>query len=219
MEREKLTFEDVDKLRPSYLSALGSRSYVLFSAIANVRNNGSIVPLPFAERGCPADASKATLKKIPPGTPWDWSDYHSHTWFTLRELLDTDWDKTAAHFEMALFADDYVKWRDGEALPDLDESYYVEHRADFYNDKSLKKHHRAVTEEEMLLLLVSHSMKQLVRHRKTRHGNQQDKLGPYVVKLLPRSYRELIPDFIKTIPDMEKLGPPDNVRVIIAFDN
>ena len=63
------------------------RNYVLFSLLADVRNDGSIDP--FDEpRGVPDDVSSA-------GYTFMHSygvDGHSHTWYTLQELLDVDWD-------------------------------------------------------------------------------------------------------------------------------
>ena len=58
------------------------RNYDLFSFLADVRNDGSIVPLD-EPRGRPKDASDAYL--------WAYSSWegnaHSHSWFLLEELL------------------------------------------------------------------------------------------------------------------------------------
>lgn len=217
IERNETTYEDLRKIRPSYMNVLGDRNYVLFAVIADVRNH-NITPLPFAGRGVPKDVAKATLKDIPTGDEDDgWSDYHSHTWFTVQELLDTDWDQVAAHDEMALFADDFVEWKDGGHPSNLDKAQYVRYRAQWH--KGVGNYHRQVTEEEMTLLLLTEPVKKLVRRRKSRHGNVREKLGPYVNALLPRTYRDLVPGLIEVIPDLQRLGPPDRVRVVIAFDN
>jgi hypothetical protein len=63
------------------------RNYYLFSILADVRNNGSIDPLDYP-RGIPNDCSSgySYITK-------QWGvDAHSHSYFTLKELLDVNWD-------------------------------------------------------------------------------------------------------------------------------
>lgn len=63
------------------------RNYALFAFLADVRNDGSIEPLD-DPRGTPNDCSDA-------GHEFMRSygiDGHSHTWFTLEELLDVEWE-------------------------------------------------------------------------------------------------------------------------------
>jgi len=63
------------------------RNYYLFSILADVRNSGEeVIDYP---RGIPLDASCGYLHKC---DSWS-SDAHSHSYFTLRELLDVDWGK------------------------------------------------------------------------------------------------------------------------------
>lgn len=66
----------------------GDRNYYLFSILADVRNSGDeeVIDDP---RGIPQDASFGYLYKC---DRWA-GDAHSHSYFTLRELLDVDWDK------------------------------------------------------------------------------------------------------------------------------
>lgn len=207
LEKEGKGYEDLDKIRPSYLSALGNRNYTLFAVLADVRNyNGAIIPL-FAERGVPEDVSKATMN----GIPFD-SDYHSHTYFTLRELLDTDWDSVGCKgAEIILYADDYTTWKETGKLPE-DPDEYPENASD---DDT-----REVTDAEMVMLLMSNKPEELVKKVPSQWDKRRKvKSGPYVKAMVPLTYRQLIPNFIKTIPDMKELGDPDKVRVVIAFDN
>lgn len=61
------------------------RNYYLFSLLADVRNSGE-EPIDYP-RGIPNDASSGYLYKCE-----RWSgDAHSHSYFTLQELLDVDW--------------------------------------------------------------------------------------------------------------------------------
>lgn len=64
-----------------------SRNYYLFSILADVRNSG-IEPI-CEPRGVPKDASTGYLYSV---KRWD-SDGHSHSYFTLEELLNVDWNQ------------------------------------------------------------------------------------------------------------------------------
>jgi hypothetical protein len=64
------------------------RNYYLFSILADVRNGGSVEPIDY-DRGIPDDASAGYLYIC---NLWD-SDAHSHSYFTLEELLNVDWSQ------------------------------------------------------------------------------------------------------------------------------
>jgi hypothetical protein len=64
------------------------RNYFLFAILADVRNGYGIEPLS-EPRGVPAD-SCYPIKYIV--NEWE-GDGHSHSYFTLKELLDVDWSK------------------------------------------------------------------------------------------------------------------------------
>lgn len=67
----------------------GDRNYYLFSVLADVRNYRSNI-IPISEpRGIPEDASSAYKHIV---DQWD-SDGHSHSYFTLTELLNVDWEE------------------------------------------------------------------------------------------------------------------------------
>jgi hypothetical protein len=63
------------------------RNYYLFSILADVRNDGSVYPLDYP-RGIPNDCSSgySYITK-----QWG-GKVHSHSYFTLKELLDVNWD-------------------------------------------------------------------------------------------------------------------------------
>lgn len=66
-----------------------SRNYSLFAVLAGVRNNYDIKPI--AEpKGLPTDISDIVKTD---SDRWD-CDGHSHSWLTLKELLDYDINKT-----------------------------------------------------------------------------------------------------------------------------
>ena len=64
-----------------------SRNYYLFSILADVRNGGDVEPISYP-KGIPRDASSGYKYSV---KQWD-SDGHSHSYFTLQELLDVDWN-------------------------------------------------------------------------------------------------------------------------------
>lgn len=63
------------------------RNYQLFAILANVRNNFNIIPIDYP-RGLPKDISNVVFE--------EYKSYgistHSASYFTLRELLEFDWD-------------------------------------------------------------------------------------------------------------------------------
>lgn len=212
-------YKDLEDLRPNYLNVLGRRNYRLFAVLADVRNGGwgqekYITPL-FAQRSLPKDVSKAVLKKIPTG-----GDYHSHTWFTARELLDVDWDAVAGtSFEVVVYAADYMAWKETGLAP---------HGCPDYPE-NMDDLTREVSHEEMVMLLMSNTAEFLTQmlpcmfERGAGKGRKKKptlvRSGPFVRVETPRTYRQVVPDLIASLPDLEKLGDPDKVRIVIAFDN
>lgn len=75
---------------PYDLEFYGSRNYYLYSIIADVRNYGSDKVEPICDpRGVPDDASDGYKYVI---DRWQ-GDGHSHSYFTLTELIAIDWSK------------------------------------------------------------------------------------------------------------------------------
>jgi len=192
-----------ESVRSRIINVLGNRDYTLFAVLADVRNN-SIQSL-FANRGLPKDAANRTKKEIEERD----SDYHSHTYFTVQELLNTKWDKVGqSHGTAILFADQYQTWKDTGKVPDDAQEYaYGGGVSD-----------REVSEEEMTMLLMSNETRALVKTKKS-GGEIVFRSGPYVQIESPRTYRQLVPQLISIIPDLQKLGDPEKVRIVIAFDN
>ena len=72
------------------------RNYNLFSILADVRNGIGFAGVKTGDgfepismpRGVPADACQEYKNQV---SNWD-GDGHSHSWYTLNELIDYDWD-------------------------------------------------------------------------------------------------------------------------------
>jgi hypothetical protein len=139
------------------------------------------------------------------------SDYHSHTYFTVQELLDTDWDATGmAACDVILYADQYLAYRETQMAPSEVEEFPWE-KDDFT---------REVTPVEMDLLLMSNDIKTLVKDRRSQGRKFKTRAGPYVKVTTPLTYRQLVPELLEIIPDLQKLHKdPACVRVVIAYDN
>lgn len=91
--------EDDDRKRVVYEDRFYSgRNYYLFSILADVRNGHGFAGIktgegfvPIAQpKGVPKDACKEYIDEV----AGMGGDGHSHSWFTLRELLDYDWTQT-----------------------------------------------------------------------------------------------------------------------------
>ena len=66
-----------------HVEMYGDRSYQLFATLANVRNYGG-TPYISEPKGFPDDAADFTREEY---ESWGYGD-HSHSWLTLRELID-----------------------------------------------------------------------------------------------------------------------------------
>lgn len=205
------SYEELEKHRPSYINFFGTRNYWLFGLIADVRNGMGFTPL-FPSRGIPDDADTKTKKMIE-----DDSDLHSVTYFTLQELMDIPWDAPCVEMPIPVFSDEYVEWKETGKLPDrADHADHATFR--MVRSKIAREMHREVSEEEMLLLLMSTPPKKLVKTVKDHYGSSV-KCGPWVRMTVPRSHAQMFPELKEVITDLQALGHPDRVRIILGFDN
>jgi hypothetical protein len=92
------------------------RSYYTFSILADVRNGSGFAGVrtgdgfvPIADpRGVPSDSSEDYLGEV---TKWGF-DGHSHSWLTLKEILDYNWDQVTT-LHGTVDSTTYLKWRVG----------------------------------------------------------------------------------------------------------
>ena len=85
---DKWELEDGNWHVPYDLEFYGNRNYYIFSILADVRNGSGVEPINYP-KGIPDDASTGYLYIC---DQWD-SDAHSHSYFTLEELLNVDWSQ------------------------------------------------------------------------------------------------------------------------------
>lgn len=81
--RKSLYVDDIDSEEYSIVSIYPHRNYSLFAVLADVRNSEGIIPIS-QPRGLPEDANSFIIKD---SNSWG-CDGHSHSYFTLRELVD-----------------------------------------------------------------------------------------------------------------------------------
>ena len=85
---DKWSFDNSDPEYPYWnnMGLYSSRNYFVFTVLANVRGD-YVEPIDYP-RGIPNDASSSYKYMC---EQWE-GDAHSHSYFTLEELLNTDWD-------------------------------------------------------------------------------------------------------------------------------
>jgi len=136
-------------------------------------------------------------------------DIHSLTYFTLRELIDTKWDSDATlAFQVSIFGDTYQYYLEHKRLPpDWEENWG--------GDRTF------VEESEMQLLLIGGNGLPTTAPCALPHWKGAIvKSGPVVTVSCPITYHQLDP-WLKDglIPALLEMGTPENVRIVIGFDN
>jgi hypothetical protein len=150
------------------------RNYHLFSVLADVRGSGIAISRP---RGVPEDASPEYKKIARFGEKH--SDWHSHSYFTLQELLNFDWSSVAYYGE--------VPYED----PEYQKIFHAWIKLGDHARNMPTPPVRNVTYRELLADAPI-----------LRDGSQPDR-GFLTV----------------TLPLLEKLGEPNDVRIVFFFDN
>jgi hypothetical protein len=195
---------------PEPVKYLGGRSYNRFAILADVRNNyreGVVTPL-FPGRGMPEDASKDTREEL--DVTWA-GDIHSLTYFTLAELMAVDWDKAGCDtWHVEVFGNDYQYFLEhGKLPPDWRDEWGGERKK--------------VSEAEMQLMLIGGVAASTIGPSSNtgKHwAGKTFKHGPVVEIVVQGTYYQLcdsLKDFL--IPELQKFGKPEHVRVVMGFDN
>lgn len=202
-----------DKTRPSTTAEDGyewnaklidnpykKRNYSLFAILADVRNGFGCAGCDLGDgfnpiddpRGLPKDVSREIKKE---SDSWD-CDGHSHSYFTLKELLDYDWDQKSK-IRGWVYENGFLEWQE-------------KGRPSNYCGGVEGKNVEHITWQEMKRKIMDKS-------------NKFTKLmgREYVCNVeWEESYRECANSFLtETIPQLKRLGNPENVRIVFWFDN
>lgn len=172
------------------------RHYELFAILANVRNG-------YGFAGCDM-GDPITPISMPKGLPDDvtetvkaeserWGvDGHSHTWLTLRELQEYDWDQESIRRGAVSLEEYETRQRTGQD----------------YQDWCGGIHGPNIV--TIPAILVESKAKRLLNEKKK----------VYVQDEWAVSLRETMNYFIEgTMKSLAELGEPDDVRIVIWFDN
>lgn len=189
------------------------RNYNLFAILADVRNGRGFAGCktgagfnPIAEpRGVPEDAC-AEYKAVT--GRWD-GDGHSHSYFTVSELLAYDWTQTAKlqGWVNAENFEQFMRWnkRQGEG---------PEESCGDVMGRAIQK----ISNDEM----ASHIKAVVGDKRGSEFQEAIASLNPnfYTLVKWEMTYAKCCRTFLsETMPKLWKLGKPDDVRIVFFFDN
>jgi len=180
---------------------LGS-NYDVFAVLADVRNGYGVAGVPTGRgfkpiaypRGVPADASPEYREYA---AAWEQTGYpcHSHSWLTLRELLDYNWagQSTIVYGPKTALERDYEHVvRTGTPPPP-----------------------RMITEVAFVEVLTPGEYEDMLESGTREVGKRYAICEP-----LEMTYLECARDFVEgTLPELGKLGAPEDVRIVFFFDN
>jgi hypothetical protein len=227
----------------------GGRNYDLFAILADVRNGRDFAGVdtgdgfvPISDpRGVPSDASpeyQAVARR------WQW-DGHSHSHHTLRQLQEYDWTQTTTKRGVVSgfgFAESLVFGRPSGWSGGVHGSK-VRHLT---NEEMARYIRTTPCQEHLKEMLQLHLDKvedpehaEQVEYHKHCAANIQQMLAHPLLKHEPAfddefdfenshhttvrwtiSYAEHTSWFLeKTMPALERLGSPDDVRIVFFFDN
>lgn len=174
------------------------RNYDLFSILANVRNGRGFAGVPTGlgfkpidmPRGLPNDTTLEVKQESE-----DWGiDGHSHSWLSLKELTDYDYEQTTIHFGV-VHENTYRQFKETGKPP---ESY----SGDVWGSAIVK-----LSPAEMDLI-ISGKMQ------------REDGKEYYTTIQWPETYRQSVGEaWFNTLAELAKLGKPEDVRLVFWFDS
>ncbi|GIK65154.1 MAG: hypothetical protein BroJett018_29480 [Chloroflexota bacterium] len=205
----EVDFED------SYYEA---RNYFLFAALANVRNRYGLEPI--AEpRGVPPDVSQPIRERLSREYDFDWD--HSHSWFTLAELLVYDWTKPVP-LKGYLTALDFARWKWEINSSNFDISQPIQYNLLEIRDLQSEGKITICDADQMIELLTS------INPSFPQWKNRRS-MGSLIGTHYPKHYVDcewqqplytLVGEFwSETMPRLLRLGKPEDVRIVFWFDN
>ena len=166
----------------------GRRNYNFFTVLANVRSSYSEVLTPISKcKGLPNDLSV----RIADRAESEAEDAHSHSWYTLKELLDYDW------------------WREIQLSGYISQKQFIEFCSGKIPDYSLIEAERLISNEQMKNVCLG------IFNELDPHTYYQTEVQWMTIR------RKMIGvDFLDDfLAKLKSYGDPENVRIIFWFDN
>jgi hypothetical protein len=197
-----------------------NRNYDLFTILADVRNRrgfaGCVTGTGFnpisVPRGIPEDASPEVKRE---SDHWD-GDGHSHSWLTIAELKAYDWTQTTKHVGVVGLMEFAVFMQKG--------------KPDSYSGDVFGGGVKHISSDEMRVKIAEYQPTISMMVDKPRNDPQRAEFEKqlweaggwdYFTQVSwDESYRDCCKRFHEeTMPKLEALGDPDNVRIVFFFDN
>lgn len=189
-----------------------SRNYDLFAMLANVRNGSGFAGvdtgngfIPIHEpRGVPDDACPEVVKA---NEYWD-SDGHSHSWATVKELMEYDWTRTTK--------------KRGWVSPKEFAGYYLSGRPKAWSGGVSGDSVQHISNEEMLERISPDGKKFTWKdyHHIEDEGPFNLKVNYYTQVEWEVHYYEPAKEFLsEVLPQLWRMGSPEDVRIVYWFDN
>lgn len=187
------------------------RDYDLFAILANVRNSSGFVPVS-EPRGVPDDACAEYRAVV---GQWN-GDGHSHSYFTLAELMAYDWTQVAEK-TFSVDIGEYLKWRNyGRRQGREPGSWCYSTSSPTFPEAAVEAALEGLDEWEL-----HHGNLDDEVARRLGHPVRRGIIGSPAVLTTWRVpyYRAAAPFLSETVPRLWRLGTPDAVRCCFFFDN
>ncbi len=194
--------------------AYDNQNYNLFAILANVRNGrgfagrdtgNGFIPIAMP-KGLPDDVSPEINKK----SEQYGCDGHSHSYFTLQELLDYDWTQTTK-LRGYVGAITYYKWCSWDKGKGESPNEWC---GDVGGGLAQK-----ISEQEMSRKIEEVATKELSRHEAIKAIDAKLPHTYCLVEWEQPYYKTCRGFWSDTIPKLLRLGKPGEVRIVFWFDN
>jgi hypothetical protein len=187
-----------------------SRNYGLFAILADVRNGlgfagvvtgDGYVPI-HPQRGIPSDASSIVRR-------WCEEGDHSHSWATVKELLEYDWTQTTVRRGVVDIKEfmRFKLWGKPESWCGAIGGHNIKHIS---NDEMLDRVYLICEKYGQLTYADFHRLKNLPSRLE----------GSYTAVEWSQPYYDVVQNFLhETMPKLWRVGKPENVRIVYWFDS
>lgn len=209
----------------------GGRSYNLFAILADVRNGYGFAGCDTGDGFKPISYPKGIPKDVTPEVSKyfeNWGgDGHSHSWLTLKELKDYDWEGQKSKLRGVISMFKYIEWmKDKTKAPNGYSGGVLGPNVKHVSNKEMERRIAELdpkVKSDMLLVSEQDGM-DLVALMGRGHGKKGDEYEYYTTVEWEETYKEAVDPYFfnTTIPKLEELAKdvgPENVRIVFFFDN
>lgn len=207
-----------EKDAPYHENIYSDRNYSLFAILADVRNGHGFAGVKTGDGFVPICQPKGLPEDCSPEVKADSDNYgadgHSHSWHTVADIMAYDWTRVAKEcgWVQGVAYEEWIRWkkREGESPR--------EYCGDSWGAKVLKISSAEMDE------LVSVAVKTCDEKRLYGAAREQEIAKAtehcYTFCEWEQNYYKCAPKFLgETLPQLWRLGKPDDVRIVFWFDN